>query len=174
MTWIREKYKGQMLLLLTVIVAPVAIYMFAIGDTVQLWVQIRADSEKKALLMAQNGTGNRTGPTAVDPVSSLPSGRQNVSLSSFLFEVATDNNCVLESYSPYQNNPEKDRPAIPVSTAEVIITGKFIPLVKIIYAVEKFSRKWKIISTDIKASKPGRTNTGTQIKLSIIIQYIQV
>lgn len=182
MNRIREIYKGQLLLLLTVVLAPVLIYKLAIGDTVRLWMRIGEEREKKELLMEQNRNGTRAGGPAAEPIAAGSTGafsgkplwdKQDISLSSFLFEVSTENDCVMESYTPYQNNPAKETPLIPVATAEVVITGKFIPLVHIIYALEEFSRKWKIISTDMKTSGPGRTNTVTEIKLTVLIQYIQ-
>lgn len=178
---IKESYKGQLLLLLTVVIAPVLIYKLAVGDTVRLWMQIREEREQKELLMEQNRSEKQANGPTEEPVPIGTTGtfagkafpdKQAISLSSFLFEVSTENGCVMESYTPYQNNPAKEGP-IPVSSAEVIITGKFIPLVHIIYALEEFSRKWKIISTDMKASGPGRTDSVTEIKLIMIIQSIQ-
>ena len=182
MNRIREKYKGQMLLLLTLVIAPAVIYQFAIGDTVRLWMRIRADRENKELLLEQNRRENRADSSAAMPVSfpgsgkstgqQLP-GREEASLSSFLFGIAGENDCVMERYTPYPGKPGKDKPALPVTTAEVVITGKFIPLVKIIYALEEFSGAWKIISTDLKISRPGRADIQAQIQLFLVIQYIQ-
>lgn len=180
---IKERYKGQLLLLLTVAIAPVLIYKLAIGDTVRLWMRIRDERVKKELLMEQNRSEKQANVPAQEPVPTRTTGafsgkalpdKQAISLSSFLFEVSSENGCVMESYTPYQNKPATEAPVIPVSSAEVVITGKFIPLVHIIYALEEFSRKWKIISTDMRASGPGRTNPVTEIKLIMIVQYIQV
>lgn len=182
MTRIKESYKGQLLLLLTVVIAPVLIYKLAVGDTVRLWMQIREEREQKELLMEQNRSEKQANGPTEEPVPIGPTGtfagkafpdKQAISLSSFLFEVSTENGCVMESYTPYQNKPATTAAVIPVSSAEVVITGKFIPLVHIIYALEEFSRKWKIISTDMKASSPGRTDSVTEIKLIMIIQSIQ-
>lgn len=182
MTRIKERYKGQLLLLLTVVIAPVLIYKLAIGDTVRLWMQIREDRGRKELLLERNRSGKLAAGPAEETVSMGTTGafagaalpdKQAISLSSFLFEISTEHGCIMESYTPYQDKPSKEAQVIPVSSAEVVLTGKFIPLVHIIYALEEFSLKWKIISTDMRASGPGRTNSVTEIKLIMIIQYMQ-
>lgn len=165
---LKERYKGQILLLLTVLVAPVAIYRLALVDTVQLWMQRNTGREKKELLLMQTQAQNASTQSGDKDTS------YNTSLSSFLFTVSEKNNCVMESYTPYQgdSNPDKERSSVTISTAEAVITGKFLPLVTVIYALEEFSLRWKIVSTDFKASKPHPKTGEIQIKLSIIIQYI--
>lgn len=169
MTWLKEKYKGQMLLWAILFIAPLTIYRFAISDTVQLWLLIQDNRAKKELLIAQNRADINNSSE-----NSFSSVDQANTLSSFLFTIAKENNCIMESYTPYQNTPNGEKSAITITTAHVIITGKFIPLVHVIYSLENSPRKWKIVSTDFKTSKPTIKTNEIQIKLSLIIQYIEL
>lgn len=162
---LKERYKGQLLLLL-LLLAPVVTYQLAISRTVTLWRTVNLEREQIERLLSENKTDDR-----IKSADTLLFD-QSHSLSDFLFSLSGENDCVLESYIPYSGARETETAGFSISTAEAVLTGDFINLINVIAALDGSAEKWKIISADFKSSRPEPKTKAVKIKLSLIIQYI--
>lgn len=168
-----EQYKGQLLLILLLGLGPLVIYQLALARTVELAWNVRKERQKIEQLQQESRTGDFTRSSErllPDPDPLNP----NQPLSDFLFARSAENNCLVDSYTPYGGVEEYPGIGFSIVTAEAVLTGEFSSLIRVVEALEEHPQRWKVISVNFQSTRPDVKIKEIKLKLTLLLQYIAI
>lgn len=155
------RYRGIVLLAALVVVLPWAAWHFALRDTFGAWRDCRR-------LAARLET---FAPETVLPTAVTADARELVLSGGLLDTVrraAAELSVQVAGYEPLVT---ADRDGVAVHTAQLTLTGGYVPLVRVVDALERTLPDCRLRSLDWQATTDRRTRK-TQLTLTLYIQQI--
>lgn len=157
------KYEGVISLFALFMLTPLLIYCLALQPTVRCWVACEKIQRDVEILQASRSQSDTV-------------GKENVSLRSpggTLFDqvlpLSKDYGGLIEQYTPYITKRED---GFTVHTDEFILQGAYIPLLRIIDAVEQRLDNCNLVSLSYQAVAPRNHKQVKKLKLTLVIQYL--
>ena len=153
------KYEGVVRLLLLLFVLPAAVYRLSLGRTVALWDEVRrAERTLAEIAPVQTDT-----PAAMlDTVELIAGG----GLLELLERFGPDSSVRIVSYTPYLTREGDD---FTLRTAEIVLSGDFVPLLRTLGAAERELSGCRLLSSGFKTLRRGRQ---TSLQLTLVIQQL--
>ena len=164
---IDAKYRGQLYLFAATLLLPLLIYQLSLSKTFKIGVDI----QRERSIIERVRLSNRDLPSQ----EIYREEKEPIELSQFLSNSAKELLCKLESYTPYKPaiSSELDRKSA-IFTSEVILSGGYISLVKMVQRVENERTFWKIAAADFKMVRLPARRAESQLQLILIIQYLKL
>ena len=149
------KYEGVVRLVLLLVVLPAAVYRLSLGRTVALWGEVRRTERTLA----------ETDSASIQPDASveLIAGGGLLDL---LERLDPDSSVRIVSYTPYLTRKGDD---FTLRTAEIVLSGGFVPLLRILDATERELSGCRLLSSGFKTLRRGRQ---TSLLLTLVVQQL--
>ena len=160
-----DKYKGLLYLAGLLIAGPWLVYNMAIKDTVKLKRELKR-TEKEIIQIQSQGKREASAPMGIIPVSH--NELQDGDLISKLMSCEAGSRCTVVKYTPYIT---ENRDGLAVHTAELVLSGTYTDLVRLIEQTESRSKSYRLVSTTFKSIKQ-RQRKQTQLHATLILQQI--
>lgn len=160
MKWL-GKYEGVARLILLLVVLPAAVYRLSLGRTVALWSEVcRAE---RTLAEAESAPVQLDTPAAMlDTVELIAGG----GLLELLERLDPDSSVRIVSYTPYLTREGDD---FTLRTAEIVLSGGFVPLLRTLDATERELSGCRLLSSEFKTIRRGRQ---TSLLLPLVVQQL--
>ena len=160
MKWL-GKYEGVARLVLLLVVLPAAVYRLSLGRTVALWGEVcRAE---RTIAEADSASIQPDTPAAMlDTVELIAGG----SLLELLERLGPDSSVRIVSYTPYLTREGDD---FTLRTAEIVLSGGFVPLLRTLDAAERKLSGCRLLSSGFKTLRRGRQ---TSLQLTLVVQQL--
>lgn len=160
MKWL-GKYEGVARLALLLVVLPAAVYRLSLGRTVALWGEVyRAE---RTLAEAEAAPVQPDTPAALlDTVELIAGG----GLLELLERLGPDSSAEVVSYTPYRTREGDD---FTLRTAEIVLSGGFVPLLRTLDAAERKLSGCRLLSSGFKTVRRGRQ---TSLQLTLVVQQL--
>lgn len=153
------KYEGVMRLVLLLVVLPAAVYRLSLGRTVALWGEVR----RAERTLAEIAPVQTDMPAAMlDTVELIAGG----GLLDLLERLDPDSSVRIVSYTPYLTREGDD---FTLRTAEIVLSGGFVPLLRTLGAAERELSGCRLLSSGFKTLRRGRQ---TSLQLTLVIQQL--
>lgn len=155
------KYEGVVRLVLLLVVLPAAVYRLSLGRTVALWGEVcRAE---RTIAKADSASIQPDTPAAMlDTVELIAGG----GLLELLERLGPDSSAEVVSYTPYRTRKGDD---FTLRTAEIVLSGDFVPLLRILDATERELSGCRLLSSGFKTLRRGRQ---TSLLLTLVVQQL--
>ena len=160
-----SKYKGIVYLVVLLIILPVAIYMLALGKTLNIYIaNNKASSEIEKLEAAK----------VTEKIPEVPVTSQDYISNGLILDyiknnsTTQDGNIVIDKFIPSKIDLGN---GISVHTAQIVIYSDYISIVKTIDNLEKTANQCNLVSVNFKSETNRQTNN-VKLKATIIIQQI--
>lgn len=155
------RYEGVVRLLLLLVVLPAAVYRLSLGRTVALWGEVRR--AERTLAEAEAAPVQPDTPAAMlDTVELIAGG----GLLELLERLGPDSSAEVVSYTPYRTREGDD---FTLRTAEIVLSGGFVPLLRTLDAAERELSGCRLLSSGFKTVRRGRQ---TSLQLTLIVQQL--
>ena len=155
------KYEGVVRLLLLLVVLPAAVYRLSLGRTVALWGEVRR--AERTLAEAESASVQPDMPAAMlDTVELIAGG----GLLELLDRLDPDSSVRIVSYTPYLTREGDD---FTLRTAEIVLSGGFVPLLRTLDAAERELPGCRLLSSGFKTLRRGRQ---ASLQLTLVIQQL--
>lgn len=167
------------MLVLLLVVAPVVVWRYAVGGTVERWRGTVKARRQIELLSAsqphvpttpgsQGGQGGQRSPEGLGVAEELIlSGR----LVTGLLPLIEAEGVSIESFTPCVTS-EAD--GVRLATGQLVVRGDFIGIVKLIDELERTRPDCKIVSTHFRSSRPRGRQSAKTLSCTICVQQITV
>ena len=160
MKWL-GKYEGVARLALLLVVLPAAVYRLSLGRTVALWSEVcrteRTLAEAEATPVQPDASA-----AMLDTVELIAGG----GLLELLERLDPDSSVRIVSYTPYLTRKGDD---FTLRTAEIVLSGGFVPLLRILDATERELSGCRLLSSGFKTLRRGRQ---TSLLLTLVVQQL--
>lgn len=155
------KYEGVVRLVLLLVVLPAAVYRLSLGRTVALWGEVcRAE---RTIAEAEAAPVQPDTPAAMlDTVELIAGG----GLLELLERLGPDSSAEVVSYTPYRTREGDD---FTLRTAEIVLSGDFVPLLRTLDATEREFSGCRLLSSEFKTIRRGRQ---TSLQLTLVVQQL--
>ena len=155
------RYEGVVRLVLLLVVLPAAVYRLSLGRTVALWGEVcRAE---RTIAEAETASIQPDTPAAMlDTVELIAGGN----LLDLLERLVPDSSVRVVSYTPYLTREGDD---FTLRTAEIVLSGGFVPLLQTLGAAERELSGCRLVSSGFKTLRRGRR---TSLQLTLVIQQL--
>ena len=155
------RYEGVVRLVLLLIVLPAAVYRLSLGRTVALWGEVRR--AERTLAEAEAAPVQPDTPAALlDTVELIAGG----GLLELLERLGPDSSAEVVSYTPYRTREGDD---FTLRTAEIVLSGDFVPLLRTLDAAERELSGCRLLSSEFKTVRRGRQ---TSLQLTLVVQQL--
>ena len=160
MKWL-GKYEGVVRLVLLLVVLPAAVYRLSLGRTVALWSEVcraeRTIAEAEATPVQPDASA-----AMLDTVELIAGG----GLLELLERLDPDSSVRIVSYTPYLTREGDD---FTLRTAEIVLSGGFVPLLRTLDAAERELSGCRLLSSGFKTLPRGRQ---TSLQLTLVVQQL--
>ena len=155
------RYEGVVRLVLLLVVLPAAVYRLSLGRTVALWGEVcRAE---RTIAETDSASIQPDTPAAMlDTVELIAGG----GLLDLLERLVPDSSVRVVSYTPYLTREGDD---FTLRTAEIVLSGGFVPLLRTLGAAERELSGCRLLSSGFKTLRRGRR---TSLQLTLVIQQL--
>lgn len=163
-TW--RQYKGLLKLAGMIVMVPLVAWLFGFRQTVKLWRECSVRQETVHRLSANK-------PEREEVLQEGLSGKQvlnNGVLLEQLGGTVRDNGVKVVKYTPYLTRQEG---ALQVHTGELVLSGNFTSLLKVMQHVEKKGNSGKIISAGFRLYDD-RVRKERQLRMTLVIQQLTI
>lgn len=155
------RYEGVVRLLLLLVVLPAAVYRLSLGRTVVLWGEVR--KAERTLAEAESAPVQPDTPAdMLDTVELIAGG----GLLELLERLDPDSSVRIVSYTPYLTREGGD---FTLRTAEIVLSGGFVPLLRTLNAAERELSGCRLLSSGFKTLRRERQ---TSLQLTLVIQQL--
>ena len=155
------KYEGVVRLVLLLVVLPAAVYRLSLGRTVALWGEVcraeRTLAEAEATPVQPDASA-----AMLDTVELIAGG----GLLELLERLDPDSSVRIVSYTPYLTRKGDD---FTLRTAEIVLSGGFVPLLWTLDAAERELSGCRLLSSGFKTVRRGRQ---TSLLLTLVVQQL--
>ena len=155
------KYEGVVRLVLLLVVLPGAVYRLSLGRTVALWGEVcraeRTIAEAEAAPVQPDAA-----VVMLDTVELIAGG----GLLDLLERLDPDSSVRIVSYTPYLTREGDD---FTLRTAEIVLSGDFVPLLRTLDATERELSGCRLLSSGFKTVRRGRQ---TSLQLTLVVQQL--
>lgn len=153
------RYEGVVRLVLLLVVLPVVVYRLSLERTVALWGEVRR--AERTLAEAEAAPVQSDTPAAMlDTVELIAGG----GLLELLERLDSDSSAEVVSYTPYRTREGDD---FTLRTAEIVLSGGFVPLLRTLDAAERELSGCRLLSSGFKTVRRGRQ---TSLQLTLVVQ----
>ena len=160
MKWL-GKYEGVARLALLLVVLPAVVYRLSLERTVALWGEVRR--AERTLEEAEAAPVQPDTPAALlDTVELIAGG----GLLELLERLGPDSSAEVVSYTPYRTREGDD---FTLRTAEIVLSGGFVPLLRTLDATERELSGCRLLSSGFKTVRRGRQ---TSLQLTLVVQQL--
>ena len=149
------KYEGVVRLVLLLVVLPAVVYRLSLGRTVALWGEVRRTERTLAEAEAA--------PVQPDASVVMLAGGGLLDL---LERLDPDSSVRIVSYTPYLTRKGDD---FTLRTAEIVLSGDFVPLLRTLDATERELSGCRLLSSGFKTVRRGRQ---TSLQLTLVVQQL--
>ena len=160
MKWL-GKYEGVARLALLLVVLPAAVYRLSLGRTGALWSEVcrteRTLAEAEATPVQPDASA-----AMLDTVELIAGG----GLLELLERLDPDSSVRIVSYTPYLTRKGDD---FTLRTAEIVLSGGFVPLLWTLDAAERELSGCRLLSSGFKTVRRGRQ---TSLLLTLVVQQL--
>lgn len=157
-------YKGVLHLGLLLVVLPLAVYSLAFGKTIQKYIGYR--NEQKMLTALEIST------TSTDRPETILFSNENLVQTGLLLHRLSETllryGVTVEKYTPYTFDGGNQ---ILLHTAELVLQGDYIDLVRVIEYVQENLPECKLLSVHFKSEKIQSSNE-RRLKVTLLLQQI--
>ncbi len=155
------RYEGWARLILLLVVVPCVAYCFAFARTRTLWKEVRQAEQEIA--QAMRGADLSSVPSVgLDSVELIANGGVLEKMKLWTH----DEEIKIVRYTPYITQEGED---FILRTAEVILSGTFIPLLRALNDMEQHLGQCRFLSSEFRIVRRGKQ---TSLQLIIIIQQL--
>lgn len=155
------RYEGVVRLVLLLVVLPAVVYRLSLERTVALWGEVRR--AERTLAEAESAPVQPDTPAAMlDTVELIAGG----GLLELLERLDSDSSAEVVSYTPYLTREGDD---FTLRTAEIVLSGDFVPLLRTLDAAERELSGCRLLSSEFKTVRRGRQ---TSLQLTFIVQQL--
>ena len=155
------RYEGVVRLVLLLVVLPAVVYRLSLGRTVALWGEVcRAE---RTLAEADSASIQPDTPAAMLDTEELIAGGGLLEL---LERLGPDSSAEVVSYTPYRTREGDD---FTLRTAEIVLSGDFVPLLRTLDAAERELSGCRLLSSEFKTVRRGRQ---TSLQLTLVVQQL--
>lgn len=155
------KYEGVVRLVLLLVVLPAAVYRLSLGRTVVLWGEVRRTERTLAEAEAAPVQPDAS-VVMLDTVELIAGG----GLLDLLERLDPDSSVRIVSYTPYLTREGDD---FTLRTAEIVLSGDFVPLLRTLDAAERELSGCRLLSSGFKTVRRGRQ---TSLQLTLVVQQL--
>ena len=155
------RYEGVVRLVLLLIVLPAAVYRLSLGRTVALWGEV-CRAERTIAEAETAPVQPDTSAGMLDTVELISGG----GLLDLLERLVPDSSVRIVSYTPYLTREGDD---FTLRTAEIVLSGGFVPLLRTLGAAEREFSGCRLLSSGFKTLRRGRR---TSLQLTLVIQQL--
>ncbi len=151
---------------------PLMIWLLGISKTTELNREVEntekliAQAEQEAANASGSGSADRRSADALQQGDDIHTG----ALLGKLMPILQESKVTAVNYTPYLLQKEDN---IELYAAEVVLTGRFIPLTEVLMAIEEAPNGYRVVSAVYKTETDLRTRT-KQLRLTIIFQQITI
>ncbi len=157
-----HNYKGILYLTLLLVILPVAVWNFSIKKTVTKWQSYREESKELAEIESRDYSGLQTTPELQEEL--ISSGGFIKAIAA----VADKNGIMIEKYTPFVTYHTE---GIQVNSAELLMAGNYIPLVRMIDHIENNMTTCKLVSVNFNGTEDRRTGI-IKLTATIVVQQL--
>ncbi|MGN0043805.1 hypothetical protein [Alistipes indistinctus] len=155
------RYEGVVRLVLLLVVLPAVVYRLSLGRTIALWGEVRR--AERTLAEADSAPIQPDTPAAMlDTVELIAGG----GLLELLERLGPDSSAEVVSYTPYRTREGDD---FTLRTAEIVLSGDFVPLLRTLDAAERELSGCRLLSSEFKTVRRGRQ---TSLQLTLVVQQL--
>lgn len=155
------RYEGVVRLVLLLVILPAVVYRLSLERTVALWGEVcraeRTLAEAEAAPVQPD-----TSAAMLDTVELIAGG----GLLELLERLDPDSSAEVVSYTPYRTREGDD---FTLRTAEIVLSGGFVPLLRTLDAAERELSGCRLLSSGFKTVRRGRQ---TSLQLTLIVQQL--
>ncbi|WP_418679901.1 hypothetical protein [Alistipes ihumii] len=155
------KYEGVVRLVLLLVVLPAVVYRLSLERTVALWGEVRR-AERTLAESATTPVQPATPVAMLDTVELIAGG----GLLDLLERLDPDSSVRIVSYTPYLTREGDD---FTLRTAEIVLSGGFVPLLRTLDAAERELSGCRLLSSEFKTIRRGRQ---TSLQLTLVVQQL--
>ena len=155
------RYEGVVRLVLLLVVLPAAVYRLSLGRTVALWGEV-CRAERTIAEAETAPVQPDTSAAMLDTVELISGG----GLLDLLERLVPDSSVRIVSYTPYLTREGDD---FTLRTAEIVLSGGFVPLLQTLGAAERELSGCRLLSSGFKTLRRGRQTT---LQLTLVIQQL--
>ena len=155
------RYEGVVRLVLLLVVLPAVVYRLSLGRTVALWGEVRRAERTLAEAEAAPVQPD-TSAAMLDTVELIAGG----GLLELLERLGPDSSAEVVSYTPYLTREGDD---FTLRTAEIVLSGGFVPLLRTLDAAERELSGCRLLSSGFKTVRRGRQ---TSLQFTLIVQQL--
>ena len=155
------KYDGVVRLVLLLVVLPAVVYRLSLERTVALWGEVRR-AERTLAESATTPVQPATPVAMLDTVELIAGG----GLLDLLERLDPDSSVRIVSYTPYLTREGDD---FTLRTAEIVLSGGFVPLLRTLDAAERELSGCRLLSSEFKTIRRGRQ---TSLQLTLVVQQL--
>lgn len=160
-----EQYRGRIQLAGMVMMVPLAAWFFGFRRTAEVWSDCRARQARiEQLRMSEAGTPSVVPERRMGNVQVLNNG----ALLERISGVLKDNQVTLVKYVPYLTREEG---MLQMYTGELVLAGGFIPLLKVMNAVEQPEHPEKMVSAGFQLRRD-RGQKECQLRMTLVLQQL--
>ena len=159
-----KQHQGFLQLVGLIIIVPLVAWVFGFRQTVKLWRACNARQEMVSRLAeSRSGVGNEL-PGSVSGKQILNNGV----LLGQLERPIRDNGVKMVKYTPYLTREEGK---IQVHTGELVLSGGFTSLLKVMHYMEKEGHPGKIVSAGFRLFDD-RAKKERQLRMTLVVQQL--
>lgn len=155
------KYEGVVRLVLLLVVLPAVVYRLSLERTVALWGEVRRAERTLAETEAAPVQPDAS-VVMLDTVELIAGG----GLLELLERLGPDSSAEVVSYTPYRTREGDD---FTLRTAEIVLSGDFVPLLRTLDATEREFSGCRLLSSEFKTIRRGRQ---TSLQLTLVVQQL--
>ena len=159
-----KQHKGFLQLIGLIVIVPLVAWGFGFRQTVKLWRESNDRQEMVGHLSeSRSGVGNEL-PGSVSGKQILNNGV----LLGQLEQPIRDNEVKMVKYTPYLTREEGK---LQVHTGELVLSGSFISLLKVMHYMEKEGHPGKIVSAGFRLFDD-RAKKERQLRMTLVVQQL--
>ena len=161
-----KQHKGFLLLVGLIVIVPLVAWVFGFRQTVKLWRESNDRQEMVGRLSEScSGVGNEL-PGSVSGKQILNNGV----LLGQLERPIRNNEVKMVKYTPYLTREEGK---LQVHTGELVLSGSFISLLKVMHYMEKEGHPGKIVSAGFRLFDD-RAKKERQLRMTLVVQQLTI
>lgn len=157
---IPERYKGQILLCVLIVLLPMLTIRYSVGKTIGAIVSYTRQQNILTELEKRQKVSSDKNNDKIIFSGSFPNT---------VFSIITQENCSIDNYIPFTI---KESGGFILETHQLVIKGNFIPMLRIIEKIEKGYGFFKIISVEFSSSSQLYRSDAKELKMTLLIQDI--
>jgi len=158
------RYRGLLYLTLLLVVTPLFVWRLALRETAATSRQYHREKSELAALQQMESAPEKSREAAIDLTEQIESGL----LLQSLVPLTEKHRVAIENYTPYVSERQGK---LTIRTAEVVLSGGYIPLLRVVDAMEATQAGCRLISLSFHTVADRRTRT-KELKAVLLIRQI--